>query len=58
MIGTLWWWRAGITDELEVVRFGASDFGIGGQLFVTEATKDLQFFPAVNPKIHVSYNAN
>ncbi|MCJ1387391.1 hypothetical protein MMC18_000234 [Xylographa bjoerkii] len=52
IIGTLWWWRAGINDELEVVRLGASEFDFGGQLFEMAATKNLQFFPAVNPKIH------
>ena len=41
-------------SELKVVRLGASEFGFGGQLFEMETTKDLQFFPAVNPKIHVN----
>ncbi|MCJ1397304.1 hypothetical protein MMC11_000496 [Xylographa trunciseda] len=52
IIGALCWWRAGINDEVEIVRLGASEFGFGSQLFEMEATKDLQFFPAVNPKIH------
>ena len=43
-----------MNNELNIVRLGASEFGFGRQLFKMEATKDLQFFPAVNPKIHVS----
>ncbi|MCJ1476096.1 hypothetical protein MMC13_004761 [Lambiella insularis] len=52
IIGSLWWWRAGLTSELELVRVGVSEFGLGNQLFEIEATKDLKFFPAANPKIH------
>ena len=37
---------------MELVRVGAADFG--RDLFQEQRTQGLQFFPATNPKIHVS----
>ena len=55
LIGLLWWWRAGLSNDLQLVKLGVNDFRLVTQLFEAEDTKDLQFFPAVNPKIHVSH---
>ena len=54
LIGFLWWLGRGWKDELQIVRTSASEFGLGTQIFKVKATKDLQFFSAANPKIHVS----
>jgi len=53
VVGFFWWWRAGLGSEIKVVKVGRTGFGLGSQLVEPEATKDLQFFPAANPKIHV-----
>ena len=54
LVGFSWWLGKGWREELHIVRIGASDFGHGTQFFKAEPTKDLQFFPAASPKIHVS----
>lgn len=53
VVGFFWWWRAGLGSETKIIKVGRSGFGLGSQLFEVEATKELQFFPAANPKIHV-----
>ena len=45
------WWLNGGKDELDLVKLGASE--LGKELFQDERTRNLQFFPASNPKIHV-----
>lgn len=45
------WWRRGGADKLDIVKLSASE--LGRELFPEGRTKDLQFFPATNPKIHV-----
>lgn len=45
------WWRVGGADRLDIVKLSASE--LGRELFPEGRTKDLQFFPATNPKIHV-----
>lgn len=47
---TLWWFHGG-RDELNLVKLDANR--LGEELFPEGTTKDLQFFPASNPKIHV-----
>ena len=54
LCGIVWWVGGGFKEELNIVRLGVSEFGLGDQSFHVEITKDLQFFPAANPKIHVS----
>ena len=52
LFGTLiMWWRSGGADKLDIVRLSASE--LGRELFPEARTRDLQFFPATNPKIHV-----
>ena len=52
MLGALMlWWVNGGRDELDLVKLGATE--LGKELFQEERTRDLQFFPATNPKIHV-----
>jgi hypothetical protein len=53
VLGFFCWWRAGLGTEIKIVKVGHGGFGLGSQLFEVEATKNLQFFPAANPKIHV-----
>lgn len=48
------WWRNGWADESPIIRVGVSQFVLLNQSFEVDATKNLQFFPAANPKIHVS----
>ena len=55
LTGLLWWWRARLSNDLQLVKLDVNDFRLGTQIFEVEDTKDLQFFPAVNPKIHVSH---
>lgn len=50
---TLWWLHAGWA-ELDMAKFDANR--LGKDLFPEGRTKDLQFFPATNPKIHVRYS--
>ena len=47
---TFWWFHGG-RDELNMVKLDANRLGEG--LFAEGTTKNLQFFPASNPKIHV-----
>ena len=54
-LGLLWWWRAGLSNDLNLVKLGVHDFSLGTQILGAEDTKNLQFFSAVNPKIHVSH---
>lgn len=51
MIGalSLWCFQGG-RDELDLVKLRAN--GFGNELFREERTRNLQFFPAENPKIH------
>lgn len=52
MLGALMlWWVNGGRDELDLVKLGATE--LGKELFQEERIRDLQFFPATNPKIHV-----
>lgn len=46
------WWRSGGADKLDIVRLSASE--LGRELFPEVRTRDLQFFPATDLKIHVS----
>jgi hypothetical protein len=50
-LGLMWWWGNGGKDDLEIVRVKSA--GFKNELFASEITRDLQFFPASNPKIHV-----
>src|SRR5579862_9052348 len=50
--GLLLWWGNGGKDGWHKIRDSPSGFGIA--VFGSEIIKDLQFFPASNPKIHVS----
>lgn len=45
------WWRGGGADKLDIVKLSASE--LGRELFPESRTRDLQFFPATNSKIHV-----
>lgn len=45
------WWRSGGADKLDIVKLSASE--LGRELFPEARTRDLQFFPATNSKIHV-----
>lgn len=46
----LWWFNGG-SEDLDLVRVGAA--GLGKDFFQEGITRNLQFFPATNPKIHV-----
>lgn len=53
MIGALLlWWFNGWRDDLDIVKLGATSFG--HDFFREGRIRNLQFFPASNPKIHVS----
>ena len=55
-VGLIWWWINGGKD-LEKVRLRASGIGreiIGGPF--GHNMRDMQFFPASNPKIHVCFD--
>ncbi|MCJ1353320.1 MAG: hypothetical protein MMC33_003305 [Icmadophila ericetorum] len=52
LLSVLLWWSKAWTEDLNLVRIGVSQFKLGSQLFEINLTKDLQFFPAANPKIH------
>lgn len=45
------WWRGGGADQLDIVKLSASE--LGRELFPESRTRDLQFFPATNSRIHV-----
>jgi hypothetical protein len=45
------WWTGGGADQLDIVKLSASE--LGRELFPEVRTRDLQFFPATSPKIHV-----
>ena len=49
---SLWWFHSG-RDDLTMARLEAKR--LGKDLFTEGITKDLQFFPATNPKIHVCW---
>jgi len=49
--GLIWWWSNGGREDLEVVKQKSN--GFKKELFAPEITKDLQFYPASNAKIHV-----
>lgn len=48
------WWRGGGADKLDIVKLSASE--LGRELFPEGRTRDLHFFPAANPKIHVLFS--
>ena len=53
VLGVLaFWWFHGGSDELDLVKLSAN--GFRRELFQDARTQGLQFFPATNPKIHVS----
>lgn len=47
---TVWWFNGG-SEELDVVKLGAS--GLGKEFLQERRMHDYQFFPATNPKVHV-----
>lgn len=47
----LWWFNGG-SEEMNVVKLGAS--GLGKDFLHERRMHDYQFYPATNPKIHVS----
>ena len=47
----LWWFNGG-SEEMSVVKLGAS--GLGKEFLHQRKMHDYQFYPASNPKIHVS----
>lgn len=53
LLSLVWWWSNGGRENLEAVKVRSS--GLGMELLTSEITKDLQFFPASNPKIHVGH---
>lgn len=53
LFSLVWWWSNGGRENLEAVKVKSS--GLGMELLTSEITKDLQFFPASNPKIHVGH---
>lgn len=46
------WWINGGSEEINVVKFGASS--LGKDFLQERRMHDYQFYPATNPKIHVS----
>lgn len=48
--GLIWWWSNGGREDLHVMKLKSSGLK---ELFAPEITKNLQFYPASNPKIHV-----
>lgn len=52
--GLVWIWGPSWEDGLQITRLGGpTDLGLGRQILELAATADLQFFPAINPRIHV-----
>ena len=49
----LWWFNGG-SEEINVVKLGASSFG--RDFLHGRRMHDYQFYPATNPKIHVSWS--
>jgi len=49
--GLIVWWLNGGSEELDVVKLGAS--GFAKELMNQREMHDYQFYPASNPKIHV-----
>ncbi|KAH0538202.1 hypothetical protein FGG08_005171 [Glutinoglossum americanum] len=49
--GLLLWWGNGGKEDWQTMRNRSSDLGIA--IFGSEITKDLRFFPASDPKIHI-----
>lgn len=47
----IYWWSNGGREDLEVAKLRTSS--MKAELFAPEITKNLQFYPASNPKIHV-----
>lgn len=54
-LALVFWWFNGGSHELDVVKLSAS--GLGKELMRVRRMQDYQFYPASNPKIHVSVNA-
>ena len=50
---TVWWFNGG-SNELDVVKLGAS--GLGREFLNERRMHKYQFYPATNPKIHVRYS--
>lgn len=53
LVALIFWWFHGGRNEMSMARLDAKRFG--KDLFPEGRTKDLQFFPATNPKIHVRW---
>lgn len=53
LLSLVWWWSNGGREDLEAMK--AKSSGLSIELLTSDITKDLQFFPASNPKIHVGY---
>ncbi|KAI9817443.1 MAG: hypothetical protein M1827_001053 [Pycnora praestabilis] len=50
LIGLISWWNSGGRLDTEAVKLKSN--GLGREVFLLEMSKQLQFFPASNPKIH------
>lgn len=53
LLSLVWWWSNGGREDLEAMKIKSG--GLGMELSTSDITKDLQFFPASNPKIHVGH---
>lgn len=51
LLGLIYWWSNGGREDLEVAKLRSNS--LTEELFAPEITKNLQFHPASNPKIHV-----
>jgi len=51
IFGLIYWWSNGGREDLEVAKLRSNS--LKEELFAPEITKNLQFYPASNPKIHV-----
>lgn len=51
IFGLIYWWSSGGQENFEVAKLRSSS--LRQELFAPEITRDLQFNPASNPKIHV-----
>ena len=53
VIALIWWWNQTSRVDLQSTSAGPDTFPKG--IFVPDITRGMQFFPASNPKIHVSH---
>jgi len=51
LFGLIYWWSNGGREDLEVAKLRSTS--LKEELFAPDITKNLQFYPASNPKIHV-----